>query len=427
MSLSHPHPAQARWLSQLALDLEQRRTTHTYRSLTEVAGAQGPTLRIANQEFIQFCTNNYLGLASDPIVVDAARAALDRYGMGASASRLVAGSMELHHRLEEELARFKGVPAALVLSTGFMANLAALTTFAGSADRIISDKLNHASLLDAARFSGAEHRTFPHRDYARAQALLQRPPRAHRATGVAPGESPGLEGPSARASQTFLVTDSVFSMDGDLADLPTLCAAARRQEALVVIDEAHATGVLGQRGRGLAEAQGVEEDIALTIGTLSKAIGSVGGFICGPQPAIEMLINAGRAFIYTTALPPACSAAALAALQIIQSSEGQVRRQRVLALADHVRRELTLLGFDCGSSQTPIVPVLLGSSQSALQAAAFLRERGLWVPAIRPPTVPPNQARLRLSLMATHRDADIERLVEAFRELRRVMGVYGLG
>ncbi|MEI8196256.1 MAG: 8-amino-7-oxononanoate synthase [Phycisphaerae bacterium] len=410
----------------MAYDLEQRRAAHTFRSLTEVAGAQGPTLRIAGKEFLQFCTNNYLGLANDPAVVDAARAALDRYGMGAGASRLVAGSMELHHRLEEELARFKGVPAALVLSTGFMANLAVLTTFAGPADRIISDKLNHASLLDAARFSGAEHRTFPHRDYARAQTLLQRPLRARRAVEVAPGGSPGLEGSSSGevtgGGQTFLVTDSVFSMDGDLADLPTLCTAARQHEALVVIDEAHATGVLGERGRGLAEAQGVEAEITLTVGTLSKALGSIGGFICGPQPAIDMLINAGRAFIYTTALPPACSAAALAALQIIQSPDGQARRQRVLALAAHVRQELTQMGFDCGSSATPIIPVLLGSSQTALQAAAFLRERGLWVPAIRPPTVGPNQARLRLSLMATHRAGDIERLIAAFRELRQCPG-----
>ncbi len=400
--------AQAAWLERLDATLAQRKSDALFRQLQVVESAQGPTLRIAGREVVQFCTNNYLGLANDPEVIAAAQEALGRYGTGAGASRLVAGSMELHHQLEAELARFKHSPAVLIFSSGYMANIAALTTFAGSADRIISDKLNHTSLLDAARFSGAVQRTFPHKNYKRAAALLER-------SGVTPGK-PGAKYESTNG-QSFLVTDSIFSMDGDLADLPELCAVAKQHGALVVVDEAHATGVFGPSGAGLAEEQGCTERIALHIGTLSKALGSIGGFIAGPQQAIDMLINTARPFIYTTALPPACSAAALASLRIIEREPH--RRARVLALARHVNTELVKMGFDCQDSQSPIIPVILGSAASALEAAAFLRQRGIYVPAIRPPTVPPNSARLRISLMATHTDANITQLLDAMKQLPR--------
>jgi 7-keto-8-aminopelargonate synthetase-like enzyme len=204
-------------------------------------------------------------------------------------------------------------------------------------------------------------------------------------------------------------------MDGDLADLPAMCDATEQTHSLVVLDEAHATGVLGETGAGLAELAGCESRVALSIGTLSKALGSLGGFIAGPRAAVDSLMNHARSFIYTTALPPACAAAALAALRIIQREPA--RRQRVLNLAAHVRKELTALGFDCGDSQSPIVPVILGDSARAVQASQFLREQGLYIPAIRPPSVPPNSARLRISLMATHTDAHLERLVAACRKL----------
>lgn len=410
---SKPSPACAAWLRRLDVALAQRRHESLFRQLQRVESAQGPELRLAGQQVVQFCTNNYLGLAGDPEVVAAAHAALDRYGAGAGASRLVAGSMELHHELEAQLAALKGTPAALIFPSGYMANLAVLTTFAGAADRLVSDKLNHASLLDAARFSGAAHRTFPHRNYTRAAALLAR-------AGVTPG-TPGATGdgapvPSARG-QTFLVTDSIFSMDGDLADLPALCGVAERHHALVVVDEAHATGVFGPTGAGLAEAQGCAARVALHIGTLSKALGSIGGFVAGPQEAIDTLINTARPFIYTTALPPACSAAALASLRIVAREPR--RRARVLALAAQVKAELVQMGFACQDSRSPIIPVILGSAAAAVEAAAFLRARGLYVPAIRPPTVPPNTARLRISLMATHTEAHVAQLLEAMRELRR--------
>jgi 8-amino-7-oxononanoate synthase len=362
--------------------------------LHPVESPQGAELSIEGRRFVQFCTNNYLGLANDPEVIEAAREATARFGTGAGASRLVAGSMELHHELERQLARFKQTEAALLFPTGYMANLAVLTTFAGERDLIVSDKLNHASLIDAARFSGAAHRTFVHRSAERAGTLLGR-------------ECEGVK---------FLVTDSIFSMDGDVADLRALADAADEANALLVIDEAHATGVLGARGAGLAELQGVEERIAITVGTLSKALGSMGGFVAGPRDVIDTLINEGRSFIYTTALPPACSAAALASLKIVEREPE--RRERVMRLARHVKSELTAMGFDTGDSASPIIPVILGESATALAASEQLKQHGLYVPAIRPPTVPPNSARLRISLMATHTDGHIEQLLTAMRALR---------
>jgi 8-amino-7-oxononanoate synthase len=383
------------WLAALRSGQETRRAAGLLRELRPLAGGAAPEARVNGTTYIQFCTNNYLGLAGDPEVIAAARDAAARWGAGSGASRLVAGSLDLHQELEAALARFKRTPAALVFPTGYMANLAVLTTFAGAADAIVSDKLNHASLLDGARYSGARCRTFPHRRYGRAAELL-----AKEAAG---------------GGEQFLVTDTVFSMDGDVAHLPAVCAAAEEAGARVVIDEAHATGVLGERGAGLAELQGVEGRIDVTVGTLSKALGSLGGFVAGPREVIDTLINAARSFIYTTAIAPACAGAALAALRIVEREPA--RRRRVGALAEHVRRELRALGYDCGDSTTPIVPVILGDAERALQAAERLRERGLFVPAIRPPTVPPNGARLRLSFMATHTDAQVERLIDAFRAL----------
>lgn len=405
----------AEWLRGLEADLEGRRAGHLLRALKRVESGQGATIHIDGSEYVQFCTNNYLGLANDPEVSAAAVEATEKFGTGSGASRLVAGSMGLHHELEEALAKFKGTEAALIFPSGFMANLAVLTTFAGEGDAVVSDKLNHASLLDAAKYSGAVCRTFPHRGYGRARELLREPRRGEKREAGGAKQEAGSE--KGEVGRRFLVTDTVFSMDGDVADLPAACAAAEEAGALVIVDEAHGTGVLGARGAGLAELQGVEKRVTLTVGTLSKALGSVGGFVAGPRAAIEMLVNAGRAFIYTTALPPACSAAALAALSIVEREPG--RRVRVMELARRVKRELEGLGFACGDSASPIVPVMLGESERAVAAAEFLRGRGLYVPAIRPPTVARNGARLRISVMATHSDGEVERLVEGMREWRQ--------
>jgi 8-amino-7-oxononanoate synthase len=392
MTTSNPRES---WLHSLRQQLTHRRDSHLLRELHQIDSPQGPTLTIDGTPYIQFCTNNYLGLANDPEVIDAAQEATARFGTGAGASRLVAGSLQLHHELEAALARFKHAEAALLFPTGFMANLAVLTTFAAEPDLIVSDKLNHASLLDGAKFSAATARTFPHRHYPRAETLLS----------------------ESTATTKFLVTDSIFSMDGDVADLPTMCDLAERTNALLILDEAHATGVLGPRGAGLAELQNVEPRITLTIGTLSKALGSLGGFVTGPRAAIDTLLNSARSFIYTTALPPACAAAALAALKIVEREPA--RRHRVMALAAHVKSSLTALGFDCGHSASPIIPILLGNPETALRAATFLKSHGLYIPAIRPPTVPPNAARLRLTLMSTHTDLHIEKLLTTLAALPR--------
>ncbi len=403
------------WLADLERAAELRRQHHMQRVLRPVQSAQGPTVEIQGHQYVQFCTNNYLGLANDPEVIDAARTAISRYGTGAGASRLVAGSMDLHHQLEQALAAFKRTQAALLFPTGFMANLAVLTTFAGPADRIVSDKLNHASLLDAARWSGANHRTFPHKNIDRAKELLARkisPAVRHSRQLPSPPDSPL----PAHAARTLLVSDSVFSMDGDVADLAALSAVAESAGALLVADEAHATGVLGEHGRGVGELAGVEGHIAVSVGTLSKAFGSVGGFVVGSQAVIDTLVNEARSFIYTTALPPGCSAASLASLKIMLRRPQL--RHRVMTLATNVRNHLQAMGYDCGHSRSPIIPVICGSAESALEASEFLRQSGIFVPTIRPPTVAPGTARLRLSLMATHSDGHIEFLLEQMKRLR---------
>ncbi len=347
---------------------------------------------------------------------------MSRHGFGSSASRLVAASMESHHALEAALSAFKQTQATLLFASGYTANLAVLTTFAGPGDRILSDNLNHASLLDAANYSGAQHRIFPHLNYRRAAALLAKPGGKSPTTKTNTPSQPANPADFSAAShpdgqaKRFAVSDTVFSMDGDIADLPELCAAARNAGALVVLDEAHATGLLGPDGRGLAAMQQVESEIAATVGTLSKALGCVGGFVTGPAEMIETLVQKARSLIYTTAIPAACSAAALAALNIVKSEPE--RRLRVLAAAKHVKTALEALGYNCGQSCTPIIPVILGRAETALAAAEWLKTRGIFVAAIRPPTVPPNSARLRISLMATHTDEDIDELLRQMKAMR---------
>ncbi|MGC8625103.1 MAG: aminotransferase class I/II-fold pyridoxal phosphate-dependent enzyme [Phycisphaerae bacterium] len=435
---SLPPSAIQPWLTRLGDELAQRQRDHLWRELSPVDGPQGAELCIGGKTYLQFCTNNYLGLASDPEVIDAARTALEHWGVGSGAARLVAGSMRSHHDLETDLAEFKHAEAALVFSSGYAANMAVLTTFAGARDLILSDKLNHASLLDAASASGAGCRTFQHRNYQRLTSLLDHYTSGNAASNRSPRQgdgspvthptgvlSPDGRGVAALADpvaetpppkrQIWIVTDTVFSMDGDLADLAELASVARKYEALLVTDEAHATGVLGPDGRGVAALYEAQRDVAVSVGTLSKAFGSIGGFVTGPRPVIDILMNRSRQFIYTTALPAACTAAARAALRI--SRREPQRRQRVLALARHVRQELSALGYQTGASESPIIPVVLGSAQRALEAAAYLREQNLFIPAIRPPTVPPHTARLRISLMATHTDSHIDRLLSAMKKL----------
>lgn len=339
------------------------------------------------------CSNNYLGLANHPAVVEAVKAAIDQWGWGAGASRLVSGHMTPHQHLEDTIAAFKHKPAALVCSTGYQANLAAIRAVAGEGDVIYVDRLNHGSIIDAARGSGATLRVFAHRDYDKLETLLQK---------------------SAGARRRVIVTDSVFSMDGDCADLKRLAALRSRYQALLVIDEAHATGVFGGHGQGLAEHEGVSDQVDVVVGTLSKALGGIGGFIAASREIIDWIINSAGAFIYTTALPPAVCAGAMAALALVQSEEGRQRRERLLQNAARLRHQLAHdLGANIAGSTTQIIPLMVGDATVATELSQRLQLEGFLVPAIRPPTVPRGQSRLRVSLSSEHASEDLNRFLAA--------------
>jgi len=374
--------------------LEDLRARGLYRSLTAVGSAAGPRVRVGGRELLQFASNNYLGLANDPRVKEAARRAIQKWGWGAGASRLVAGHTEAHEALEADLAAFKHTEAALVFPTGYQTNLGVVGSLVGRGDLVLSDRENHASIYDAVKLSGARLVRYVHADAGDAARLLAK----HR-------DDPG---------RRLIVTDTVFSMDGRLAPLRALALLAEREGAMLVLDEAHATGILGPTGAGLAEEVGLESGITASVGTLSKALGGIGGFVAASRAVCDLIVNHGRSFIYTTALPAAACEAARAALKIVRAEPD--RRRRVLALAERLRGALREKGFESGRSETQIVPVLVGAPERALALAAALLERGIFSPAIRPPTVPPGTSRLRVSLTAEHTEEDVERLVSALDE-----------
>lgn len=362
-----------------------------------VGTPQGRFIEVDGRRLLNLASNDYLGLSQHPKLIEAAIEATQKHGVGAGASRLLSGTQRVHDELEERFAAFKHAEAALILPTGYTANLAVLTTLAKAGDLIVMDKLVHASLIDAARASAAEVRTFPHLDLDRAEQVLQR----H--TG----------------GRRFIVTDSIFSMDGDCADLPALCDLADRSDASLILDEAHGTGVLGNDGSGLAEAQGVGERVyasgagGLVISTASKALGGLGGLITANRPVIDLLINKARPFIYSTAMPPAHAATIMAALKMIHD-EPQ-RRHGLIARTRHLLGRLSELGWavPLRDYATPIIPLIVGNEQAALDLADRLKEHGFFAPAIRPPTVAPGSSRVRLSLRSDLTHKDIDRVTNA--------------
>ena len=361
----------------------------------QIDSACGPRVRADGRELVCLCSNDYLSLAGDPATKSAAARALETWGVGAGASRLVSGTTAAHVVLERRLAEFKCTDAAVVTSTGWMANRVAVCALAGKGDLILCDKLDHASILDAARSSGASVRTFPHGDVSRAEALLKRHRAEHR--------------------RCLIATDSLFSMDGDFAPLCELAELKAAWDAQLLIDEAHATGVIGPRGRGVAELLGVEDKIDVTVGTLSKAIGALGGFVAGPDALIDLIRNTGRAYIYTTALPPVLCAAALEALRIIR--EQPERRSRVLAMSADLRARLQAGRLSTGRSCSQIIPVLVGGAAEAMAVSRRLLDEGFLVPAIRPPTVARGSSRLRCSVAAGHDPDDLARLADLLIEI----------
>ncbi len=352
---------------------------------------------------INFAGNDYLALAQDEQLKSAAINAIEQFGTGSGASRLVTGHQSLHTQLETRFAQFKHAEAALLFCTGYMANLAVLTTLPQSNDIILMDKLCHASLIDAARASEAVLRVFPHRDYKGLQKRLHRIRRANTPSHM----------------NLFIVTDSIFSMDGDAADLPQLCELAREFNAITVVDEAHATGLFGEQGTGLCEAQGVTEHVDVVISTASKALGGLGGIVTAARPVVDTLINRARSLIYTTAPPAAQVAAIMAAIDVIENEPH--RRQHVRQLAQSLRDQLTplatpgVLEIPHGHLATPIVPLITGTAASALVLSESLQSVGIYAPAIRPPTVAPNRARVRLTLRADMNEQDLQSLVDAVR------------
>jgi 8-amino-7-oxononanoate synthase len=368
------------------------REQQLYRELRRIDSPQGPRIQFEGHEKLNFSSNDYLGLANHPEVKEAARHAIDNYGAGSGASRLISGSLEMHHELEKELAEFKGTPAALTFSSGYAAAAGTIGALLGKEDVIIVDKLAHASIIDAARLSGAKLRVFSHNDLNELEDVLK--------------------WASARSGTKLVATESVFSMDGDLAPLREIVELKERYGAWLMLDEAHATGLFGKQRRGLAEAFEMSDHVEISMGTLGKALGSAGGFVCGSRTLIELLINRARSFIFSTAPTPAQSGAALAAVRIVRSQEGEDRRATLWSRVDQVKNGLIGSSWSLPVVRSAIIPLLVGDEGRAMDVARRLRDGGIFIPAVRYPTVARGAARLRVTLTAAHSSADVAELLQ---------------
>ena len=376
------------------------REQNLFRELRRVDSAQGTRIEIGGKSFLNFSANDYLGLANHPALKEAAINAVEKFGAGAGASRLICGSLAPFHELEASLAAFKQTEAALTFSTGYAAAVGTITALCGKDDIIILDKLVHASIVDAAKLSGAKLRIFAHNDLEDLEEKLKWA-----------CERPRTQNPEPR---TLVVTESIFSMDGDAAPLREMVALKEKYGAWLMVDEAHATGILGQHGRGLADALGVSDQIEIQMGTLGKALGASGGFICGSRALVDYLINRARSFIFSTAPVPAAAAAATAAIKLVQSAEGEALR---LQLQQRIAKFKSEIGNRKSEIPCAIIPLILGDENKTLAAAAALREQGIFVPAIRYPTVARGAARLRLTFSAAHTAADVTELIHALNKL----------
>ncbi|AEB08408.1 8-amino-7-oxononanoate synthase [Desulfobacca acetoxidans] len=382
-------------------ELEALEAQHLRRRLQVIDQVlPGGKVIVGGREFLNLSSNDYLGLALDPRLIAAAQAAAGRWGAGSTASRLITGTLALHQQVETEVADFKGTDRAIIFNTGYMANVGVISALMGKGDVILSDRLNHASIIDGMRLSEAGFYRYPHRDLNRLEDLLKK---------------------YCAVRRLLIVTDSVFSVDGDLAPLADLVRLKERYGAWLMIDEAHATGVLGATGAGLAEALGLSAGIEIHMGTFSKALGSFGAYVAGSAPLIDMLHNRARAFIYSTALPPPVLGAMQAALAIVRQEPEP--RDYLLEQATLFRQRLQAAGLDTLESETQIIPVLVGDNRRSLEFAARLRQIGLMAVAIRPPTVAAGSARLRFSLSAAHQPADLARAAEQIIAAGREMGL----
>lgn len=376
----------------LAARLAERRAADLYRQRPLLETPQGPQVVVDGQPLLAFCSNDYLGLANHPDVIKAWRDGAERWGVGSGASHLVIGHSTPHHQVEEALAELTGRPRALLFSTGYMANLGAITALVGQGDTVLQDRLNHASLLDGGLLSGARFSRYLHNDPASLASRLDK-----------------------ACGNTLVVTDGVFSMDGDCADLPALAAVARARGAWLMVDDAHGLGTMGAQGGGLVEHFGLGvEDVPVLIGTLGKACGTSGAFVAGSEELIEALVQFARPYIYTTSQPPALACATLKALELLRRETW--RREHLAALIRQFREGARQIGLTLMDSHTAIQPILIGDAGQAMALSRRLRERGLLVTAIRPPTVPAGSARLRVTLSAAHSAAQVQLLLNALAE-----------
>jgi 8-amino-7-oxononanoate synthase len=377
-------------MKDLAQQLQHRRQQQLYRSRLVVEMPQGVTTRIDGREYLSFCSNDYLGLANHPDIVAAFHRGLDEYGSGSGAAHLITGHSRAHHALEEELAAFLQRPRALLFSTGYMANLGVMSALLGRGDRVFSDHTNHASLLDGARLSGARLLRYRHNDVDDLESRLA----------------------SAPAGEWLVATDGVFSMDGDIAPLEKLAGVATHHDAWLMVDDAHGLGVTGPGGRGTVAQAGLDaSQVPVLMGTLGKAVGTFGAFVAGSEELIETLIQEARTYIYTTAPPPALASATRVALQLVQQEDW--RREQLQALVKRFRHGARQLGLELCDSHTPIQPLITGAAAEALRLSEALREQGVLITAIRPPTVADGKSRLRITFSAAHTEQQIDRLLAA--------------
>lgn len=370
--------------------LDERRQQHLYRQRVNVASGCGPALGVNGQSLLNFCSNDYLGLAGHPDIAAALKAGVDAYGTGSGASHLISGHSVAHQRLEEQLAEFTGRPRALLFSTGYMANLGVINALVGRHDLVLQDQLNHASLLDGGRLTRADFRRYKHSSLSHLQWLLER----------------------SSARRKLVVTDGVFSMDGDLAPLVKISALASEHNAWLMVDDAHGVGVLGATGGGIVEQQNLSlPQVPILMGTLGKSFGTFGAFVAGSEALIETLIQFARSYIYTTALPPSIACATSASLKIV--AQEHWRRDHLCALIARFREGAQHIGLHLMPSTTPIQPVLINDDQRVNEISQLLRAKGIMVGAIRPPTVPEGSGRLRICLSAAHSEQQVDQLLEA--------------
>ncbi|KEF31549.1 8-amino-7-oxononanoate synthase [Marinobacter nitratireducens] len=380
-----------------AEEIEQRKQSGLYRTRRLVSGPQQPELMVNDQPVLSFCSNDYLGLANHPGNIAALQNALPETGLGGAASHLICGHHTAHHQLEDRLAEFTGRSAALFFSTGYMANMGVISALAGRGDTIFSDRLNHASIIDGCVLSRARIRRYPHSDIAALDEMLAQ-----------------------TSGHKLVVTDGVFSMDGDIAPLKELARVCKRHDALLVVDDAHGIGVLGPEGRGsIAECGLSESDVPVLIGTLGKGVGTSGAFAAGPALLMDYLVQKARTYIYTTAMPPAIAAATCASIDLIERD--QPRREHLARLVSVFRQRASAMGYTLIDSRTPIQPIMVGDNEAAMALSEALEQQGVLVTAIRPPTVPAGEARLRVTLSAAHTVEDLERLLVALERCRHLL------